>query len=129
VLEMIAPQVEVGMTTGEIDRICHDYIVNVQQSDSRAAQLQRLSQIDLHLSERGDLSRHSLGQQKACANGDIINIDVTVIKDGWHGDTSIMVGVGDVAPHAERLMRSRRNASTRRWRWLNPAQRWAIWGM
>ena len=38
-------------------------------------------------------------------SGDIINIDVTVIKDGWHGDTSIMVGVGDVAPHADRLMR------------------------
>ena len=38
-------------------------------------------------------------------SGDIINIDVTVIKDGWHGDTSIMLGVGDVAPHAERLMR------------------------
>ena len=38
-------------------------------------------------------------------NGDIVNIDVTVIKDGWHGDTSIMVGVGDVAPHAGRLIR------------------------
>jgi methionyl aminopeptidase len=42
---------------------------------------------------------------KKLKNGDIVNIDVTVIKDGYHGDTSIMVGVGDIAPHAERLIK------------------------
>ncbi len=103
VLEMIAPQVEVGMTTGEIDRICHDYIVNVQKAIP--------APLNYHGFPRSictsinDVICHGIpSDTKKLKNGDIINIDVTVIKDGWHGDTSIMLGVGDVAQHAQRLM-------------------------
>lgn len=103
VLEMIAPMIEVGMTTGEIDRICHDYIVNVQKAIP--------APLNYHGFPRSictsinDVICHGIpSDSKKLKNGDIINIDVTVIKDGWHGDTSIMLGVGDVPQHAERLM-------------------------
>jgi methionyl aminopeptidase len=103
VLEMIAPMIEVGMTTGEIDRICHDYIVDVQKAIP--------APLNYHGFPRSictsinDVICHGIpSDSKKLKNGDIINIDVTVIKDGWHGDTSIMLGVGDVPQHAERLM-------------------------
>lgn len=103
VLEMIAPMIDVGMTTGEIDRICHDYIVNVQKAIP--------APLNYHGFPRSictsinDVICHGIpSDSKKLKNGDIINIDVTVIKEGWHGDTSIMVGVGDVPQHAERLM-------------------------
>ena len=60
VLDMIAPCVEVGMTTGEIDRICHDHIVNVQKAIPAPLQLQRVPKVNLHLGQRGYLPRHSL---------------------------------------------------------------------
>lgn len=103
VLEMIAPMIDVGMTTGEIDRICHDYIVNVQKAIP--------APLNYHGFPRSictsinDVICHGIpSDSKKLKNGDIINIDVTVIKEGWHGDTSIMLGVGDVPQHAERLM-------------------------
>lgn len=103
VLEMITPRVEVGMTTGEIDRICHDYIVNVQKAIP--APLNYHGFPKSICTSVNDVICHGIpSDKKKLKNGDIINIDVTVIKDGWHGDTSIMLGVGDVAPHAERLM-------------------------
>ncbi len=103
VLEMIEPQIEVGMTTGEIDRICHDYIVNVQEAIP--APLNYHGFPKSICTSINDVICHGIpSDSKKLRNGDIVNIDVTVIKDGWHGDTSIMVGVGDVAPHAQRLM-------------------------
>lgn len=104
VLEMIAPLVQVGMTTGEIDRICHDYIVNVQ--DAIPAPLNYNGFPKSICTSVNEVICHGIpSDNKKLKNGDIINIDVTVIKDGWHGDTSIMVGVGDVPSHAERLMK------------------------
>jgi len=103
VLEMIAPRVEVGMTTGELDRICHDYIVNVQQAIPAPLNYHGFPK-SICTSVNEVICHGIPSDTKKLKNGDIINIDVTVIKDGWHGDTSIMVGVGDVAPHAERLM-------------------------
>jgi methionyl aminopeptidase len=103
VLEMIAPMVEVGMTTGELDRICHDYIVNVQQAIPAPLNYHGFPK-SICTSVNEVICHGIPSDTKKLKNGDIINIDVTVIKDGWHGDTSIMVGVGDVAPHAERLM-------------------------
>ena len=103
VLEMIAPKVEVGMTTAEIDRICHDYIVNVQKAIP--APLNYHGFPKSICTSVNDVICHGIpSDKKKLKDGDIINIDVTVIKDGWHGDTSIMLGVGNVAPHAERLM-------------------------
>jgi len=104
VLEMIAPRVAVGMTTGEIDRICHDYIVNVQKAIPAPLNYNGFPRSIC--TSVNDVICHGIpSDTKKLKNGDIINIDVTVIKDGWHGDTSIMVGVGDVPSHAERLMR------------------------
>ena len=96
VLEMIEPRVEVGITTGELDRICHEYIV---------AQGAIPAPLNYHGFPRSictsvnDVVCHGIpSDTKKLKNGDIVNIDVTVIKDGYHGDTSIMVQVGDVAP-------------------------------
>ncbi len=102
VLEMIAPHVVAGVTTEELDRICHDYIVNVQQA------------IPAPLNYRGfpksictsinQVICQGIPSYKKLKNGDIVNIDITVIKDGYHGDTSKMFCVGDVSPHAKRLV-------------------------
>lgn len=104
VLEMIAPKVEVGMTTGEIDRICHEYIVDVQKAIPAPLNYNGFPRSIC--TSVNDVICHGIpSDSKKLKNGDIINIDVTVIKDGWHGDTSIMVGVGDVPSHAQRLVR------------------------
>lgn len=104
VLEMIRPRVEVGMTTGELDRICHDYITQVQ--DAIPAPLNYKGFPRSICTSVNDVVCHGIpSDKKKLRDGDIVNIDVTVIKDGYHGDTSIMVGVGKVAPHAERLVR------------------------
>jgi methionyl aminopeptidase len=103
VLELIGKYVVPGVSTEELDRICHDHIVNVQKA------------IPACLGYRGfpksvctsinQVVCHGIpSEKKVLKNGDIINIDVTVIKDGWHGDTSKMFAVGTVAPHAQRLI-------------------------
>ncbi len=104
VLEMIEPQVQPGITTGELDRICHEHITRVQQAIP--------APLDYHGFPRSictsinEVVCHGIpSDTKKLKSGDIINIDVTVIKDGYHGDTSIMVEVGDVAPHAQRLIK------------------------
>ena len=101
VLRMIAPHVQAGVTTGELDRICHDYIVNEQQA------------IPAPLNYRGFPKSictsvnhqvcHGIPGDKRLKNGDIINIDITVIKDGYHGDTSKMFLVGEPSILARRV--------------------------
>lgn len=103
VLEMITPHVQAGITTEELDKLCHDYIVDIQQG------------IPACLGYRGfpksictsinHVICHGIPDGKKLKNGDIINIDVTVIKDGYHGDTSKMFLVGEVMPFAERLVK------------------------
>jgi len=103
VLELIGQYVVPGVSTEELDKICHDHIVDMQQA------------IPACLGYRGfpksvctsvnQVVCHGIpSEKKVLKNGDIINIDVTVIKDGWYGDTSKMYTVGDVAPHAQRLI-------------------------
>jgi len=103
VLELIGDYVVPGVSTEKLDSICHDHIVNVQKA------------IPACLGYRGfpksvctsvnQVVCHGIpSEKKILKNGDIINIDVTVIKDGWYGDTSKMYTVGDVAPHAQRLI-------------------------
>jgi len=104
VLEMIEPLVQVGVTTGELDRICHDYIVNTQQAIPAPLNYNGFPRSIC--TSVNDVVCHGIpSDSRKLKNGDIINIDVTVIKDGYHGDTSIMVQVGDVAPHAKRLIK------------------------
>lgn len=104
VLEMIEPLVQPGITTGELDRICHDHITRVQGAIP--------APLNYHGFPRSictsinEVVCHGIpSDTRKLKAGDIVNIDVTVIKDGYHGDTSIMVGVGDIPPHAERLIR------------------------
>ena len=104
VLEMIEPRVEVGITTGELDRICHEYITSTQ--NAIPAPLNYNGFPKSICTSVNDVICHGIpSDRKRLKNGDIINIDVTVIKDEYHGDTSIMVMVGDVAPHAQRLIK------------------------
>ncbi len=104
VLEMIRPKVVPGITTGELDRICHEYITD--KLDAIPAPLNYNGFPRSICTSINDVVCHGIpSDTKKLRSGDIINIDVTVIKDGYHGDTSIMVAVGDIPPHAERLIR------------------------
>ena len=103
VLKMIRPHVQPGITTAELDRICHDYIVDVQQA------------IPAPLNYRGfpksictsvnHVVCHGIPGDKVLKRGDAVNIDITVIKDGFHGDTSKMFFLGEPGVAAERLAR------------------------
>ena len=102
VLEMIGPQVQAGMTTGEIDRICHDHIVNVQKAIPAPLNYKGFPK-SICTSVNEVICHGIPSDNKKLRNGDIINIDVTVIKDGFHGDTSRMFFVGKPAIRAQRL--------------------------
>jgi len=101
VLEMIEPHVQVGITTNELDKICHDYIVNDQQAIP--------APLDYHgfpksiCTSVNHVICHGIPNEKRLKNGDMINIDITVIKDGWHGDTSKMFFVGDGTIQGKRV--------------------------
>ncbi len=108
VLEMIEPHVVAGVTTNELDRLCHDFIVNEQQAipaplNYRGFPKSICTSINQQIC-------HGIPSDKKLKNGDIVNIDITVIKDGYHGDTSKMFCVGNVAPHAKRLVEVTREA-------------------
>ena len=103
VLEMIGPHVVVGITTEEINQICHDYIVNVQQAIP--APLNYKGFPKSICTSINQVVCHGIPNHKKLKDGDIINIDVTVIKDGFHGDTSKMFLVGQVSPLAKQLTR------------------------
>lgn len=101
VLKMIRPHVQPGVTTGELDRICHDYIVN------------ELKAVPAPLNYRGfpksictsinHVICHGIPGEKKLKAGDIVNIDTTVIQSGWHGDTSKMFFVGEPSIKARRV--------------------------
>ena len=103
VLEMIEPHVQAGVTTEALDKLCHDYIVDVQQA------------VPAPLNYRGfpksictsinHVICHGIPGPKKLKDGDIVNIDITVIKDGFHGDTSKMFFIGKPSIMAERLVR------------------------
>lgn len=103
VLEMIEPYVKVGATTDDLDRICHDYIVNVQQAIP--APLNYHGFPKSICTSINHVVCHGIPGPKQLKEGDIINIDITVIKDGFHGDTSKMFVVGKPSILAERLIR------------------------
>ncbi|MBT6044285.1 MAG: type I methionyl aminopeptidase [Gammaproteobacteria bacterium] len=104
VLEMIEPYVTTGISTGELDRICHDYIVNVQQAIPAPLNYNGFPK-SICTSVNYVICHGIPSDTQLLKQGDIINIDITVIKDGLHGDTSKMFLIGDVAPHAEKLVR------------------------
>jgi len=119
VLQIVAEHVKPGVTTEALDRICHDHIVNVQQA------------IPANVGYRGypktictsvnNVICHGIpSEAKVLKEGDIVNIDVTVIKDGWHGDSSRMYYVGTPSVMAKRLVEVTREAMFRGIRMVRP---------
>lgn len=108
VLEMIEGHVKPGVSTAELDRICHDYIVNEQQATpaplNYGATSERPGFPKSICTSINDVVCHGIpSDKKNLKNGDIVNIDITVIKDRYHGDTSKMFLVGNVEPFKKRL--------------------------
>tara|TARA_B100001094_G_scaffold247415_1_gene244283 strand:- start:3140 stop:3913 length:774 start_codon:yes stop_codon:yes gene_type:complete len=104
VLEMIEDYVKPGVSTGELDRLCHEFIVN--QQNAIPAPLNYNGFPKSICTSINHVICHGIpSNDKALKSGDIINIDITVIKEGFHGDTSKMFLVGKTADHAERLVR------------------------
>jgi methionyl aminopeptidase len=102
VLEMIGEYVAPGVSTEELDRICHDYIVGEQHAVPAPLNYRGFPK-SICTSVNHQVC-HGIPGNKVLKNGDIVNIDVTVIKDGFHGDTSKMFFVGKPSILAERLV-------------------------
>jgi methionyl aminopeptidase len=102
VLEMIEIHVKPGITTNQLNQICHDYIVNEQQAIP--APLNYHGFPKSICTSVNHVVCHGIPNDKPLKKGDTINIDITVIKDGYHGDTSKMFAVGTIAQHAQRLI-------------------------
>jgi methionyl aminopeptidase len=103
VLHMISAHVKPGVTTEELDCLCHDFIVNVQRAVP--------GNVGYHgfpktvCTSVNHVVCHGIpSAQKVLKRGDIVNIDIAVVKDGWFGDTSRMYFVGEPAPLARRLV-------------------------
>lgn len=103
VLEMIEPYVKPGITTNELNDICHQYIT--QDLNAIPAPLNYNGFPKSICTSVNHVVCHGIPNDKTLKNGDIINIDVTVIVEGYYGDTSKMFTVGKIASHAERLIR------------------------
>ncbi|MGZ8240144.1 MAG: type I methionyl aminopeptidase [Methylobacter sp.] len=108
VLEMIEPYVVPGVTTNQLDKICHDYIVNVQKAIPAPLNYHGFPKsICTSINQQ---VCHGIPGEKKLKSGDIVNIDITVIKDEYHGDTSKMFCVGEVSLHAKRLIKVTRES-------------------
>ena len=119
VLQVVAEHVKPGVSTEELDRICHDHIVNVQQAIP--ANLGYKGYPKTTCISANNVICHGIpNEAKVLRDGDIINIDVTVIKDGWHGDTSRMYYVGTPSVMARRLVETTREAMFRGIRAVRP---------
>lgn len=102
VLEMLDEHVKVGVTTEALNTIAHRYITKVQ--DAVPAPLNYHGFPKSICTSINHVVCHGIPDDKPLKKGDIINVDITVIKDGWHGDTSKMYFIGEVAPYAKRLV-------------------------
>jgi methionyl aminopeptidase len=106
VLDYIAPFVRPGVTTGELDRLCHEYMLNVQGAIpaplNYAPPGYRPFPKAICTSVNHQVC-HGIPGDRVLKSGDVVNIDVTVIKDGYHGDTSRMYFVGETSIAARRL--------------------------
>jgi methionyl aminopeptidase len=100
-LDFITPHVRPGVTTGELDRLCHDFITG---HGAIPAPLNYRGFPKSICTSVNHVVCHGIPGDKRLVEGDILNIDVTVILDGWHGDTSRMFPVGRVGVKAQKLM-------------------------
>ena len=100
VLDFITPHVQPGITTGELDRLCHDYIV---AQGAIPAPLNYRGFPKSICTSVNHVVCHGIPGDKKLADGDSLNIDITVILDGWYGDTSRMFHAGKVGVKAQKL--------------------------
>lgn len=106
VLDFITPHVKPGISTGELDQLCHDYMVNVQKTIPAPLNYAPPGHTPYPKSICTSVNHqicHGVPGEKILKNGDIVNLDITVIKDGYHGDTSRMFYVGEPSIQAKRL--------------------------
>lgn len=106
VLDLLTPHVKSGVTTLELDRIAHDHIVHVQQGIPATLGYGPPGYPPYPASLCSSVNEevcHGIPSDRVLKNGDIVNLDVTVIKDGWHGDNSRMFIVGEGTIAAKRL--------------------------
>jgi len=107
VLDMLAPHVKAGITTLQLDKLALDYVVNVQGCISATVGYAPPGYPPFPSSICTSVNHvvcHGIPNDRPLKDGDIVNIDVTVIKDGWHGDTSRMFIVGEGSIQAKRLV-------------------------
>ena len=106
VLDYISSYVTVGVTTGELDQLCHDYMVKIQGTIPAPLNYAPQGHTPYPKSICTSVNHvvcHGVPGGKSLKDGDIINIDITVIKEGYHGDTSRMFYVGEPSIQAKRL--------------------------
>jgi len=106
VLDFITPHVQPGITTDELDKLCHDYMVNIQKVIPAPLNYAPPGHVPYPKSICTSVNHqicHGVPGDKVLKNGDIVNLDITVIKDGYHGDTSRMFYVGEPSIQAKRL--------------------------
>src|SRR3954462_8320984 len=106
VLDFITPYVRPGVTTGALNDLCHDYMVNVQKTIPAPLNYAPPGYKPFPKSICTSVNHqvcHGIPGDKVLKNGDVLNIDITVIKDGYHGDTSRMFYVGPPSIQAKRL--------------------------
>jgi methionyl aminopeptidase len=106
VLDMLTPHVKAGITTLELDRLAHDHMVQVQGGVPATLGYGPAGYPPYPASlcsSLNDVVCHGIPDERPLKNGDIVNIDVTIIKDGWHGDNSRMYVVGESTIAAKRL--------------------------
>jgi methionyl aminopeptidase len=100
VLDYIEPFVVPGVTTAELDRLCHDFMVNVQGCIPAPLNYAPPGYLPYPKSICASVNHqvcHGVPNDRPLKKGDIVNLDITTIKDGWHGDTSRMFSVGGAA--------------------------------
>jgi methionyl aminopeptidase len=102
-LDYIVPFVKPGVTTGELDRLCHDFIVAGGAIPAPLGYKGFPKSICTSINE--EVCHGIPSDERVLEDGDILNIDVTTILDGWHGDTSRMFLIGDVKVKQQRLVR------------------------
>ena len=119
VLQVVAPHVKPGVSTAHLDRICHEHIVNVQKAIPANVGYKGFP-ASVCTSVNNVICHGIPSEAKILKDGDIVNIDVTVIKDGFHGDTSRMYIAGKPSVKAQRLVDVTREAMFRAIRIVRP---------
>lgn len=108
VLDMITEHVKPGVTTESLDRLCHDFIVEVLKTTP--ANLGYMDYPKTILTSVNEVVCHGIPSSRVLEDGDILNIDVAVLEDGWYGDTSRMYFVGEPSAEARRLVKTTHEA-------------------